>query len=376
MIGIILSLCFMYFAFLFTEKGLAVRRRRTFSHVVHVNGIRGKSTVSRMIAAGLAAGGYPVFCKTTGTVPAYIGPDGMEQELRRRGKANIKEQLAVLGLAAKSGAEYLVVECMAIAPAYQYVTQHQMLQADIGVITNVRLDHTDAMGHTLEKIAQSLANTIPRKGLLFTSDEAFFPFFKNQAEKLGSQALLALPEEDMLYGSSEFPENTALALAVCMHLGVERTKALEGIRTYRRDPYSLSYHQLSGGAFFVNGFSVNDTQSTEIVYRSLEKRQLLEGKRITLLINTRADRPERTGQMAVLAASLCPDSIWLIGSGSRLFKMKYQKNTGHISRFKSAGALPLDLLGAGDALLAFGNIAGVGQELIARVEKEGCRLVL
>ena len=35
---------------------------------VHVNGTRGKSSVTRLIAAGLRAGGVRTFAKTTGTM--------------------------------------------------------------------------------------------------------------------------------------------------------------------------------------------------------------------------------------------------------------------------------------------------------------------
>ena len=42
------------------EAVRARRDRKTLKHVIYVNGTRGKSTVTRMIAAGLTAGGYRV----------------------------------------------------------------------------------------------------------------------------------------------------------------------------------------------------------------------------------------------------------------------------------------------------------------------------
>ena len=41
---------------------------------IHVNGTRGKSSVTRLIAAGLRAGGLNTFAKTTGTIPRIINP--------------------------------------------------------------------------------------------------------------------------------------------------------------------------------------------------------------------------------------------------------------------------------------------------------------
>ena len=75
--------------------------------MVYVNGIRGKSTVTRMIDGGLRAGGWKVFCKTTGTVPMVIGVDGTARPLVRRGRANISEQVRVLHRAVREGAQIL-----------------------------------------------------------------------------------------------------------------------------------------------------------------------------------------------------------------------------------------------------------------------------
>ena len=43
---------------------------------IHVNGSRGKSSVTRLIAAGLRAGGLKTLAKTTGTAPRLIDENG------------------------------------------------------------------------------------------------------------------------------------------------------------------------------------------------------------------------------------------------------------------------------------------------------------
>ena len=100
-----------------------------------------------------------------------IDVSGNEEPLHRRGKANIKEQVGILCRAAAQNAEVLVIECMALQPEYQRCAQHRILQADVGVITNVRHDHADVMGDSLPEIADTLSNTIPKGGVLFTADE-------------------------------------------------------------------------------------------------------------------------------------------------------------------------------------------------------------
>ena len=117
---LILGLTLLWLCYLLWENRCAAKARRQLAHVIHVNGIRGKSTVSRLIDAGLRAGGLRVFCKTTGTDPMVIGVSGDEEPLVRRGKANIKEQIGILRQAAGQGAQVLVIECMALQPELQF----------------------------------------------------------------------------------------------------------------------------------------------------------------------------------------------------------------------------------------------------------------
>ncbi len=64
-------------------------------------GTRGKSSVTRLIAAGLRAGGKKVLAKTTGSAPRLIFEDGSEIPIIRYFGANIKEQLKIIKYAAK-----------------------------------------------------------------------------------------------------------------------------------------------------------------------------------------------------------------------------------------------------------------------------------
>ena len=79
---------------------------------LHVNGTRGKSSVTRLIAAGLRNGKHKVFAKTTGTEPKFIFPDGTEELISRRGPANIRENIKLIKTAVDNGADTIVFECM------------------------------------------------------------------------------------------------------------------------------------------------------------------------------------------------------------------------------------------------------------------------
>jgi len=367
---IVLVLFAVVLAALVLERRQVLKDRAKLEHVVYVNGIRGKSTVTRLIDAGLRAGGKKVFCKTTGTVPMTIGVDNVERPLFRPGKANIKEQLNILRRAAGEQAQVLVLECMAVDPVLQNVTQHQMLRADVGVITNVRLDHTAEMGETLEEICDSLSNTIPQNGHLFTADERFFPQLQRNGEKIGAQAHLALPAGDE--PNIDFPENLALALAVCEHLGVEREAALEGMMKYQRDPFALSLHKLPGGAVFVNGMSINDPQSTQLVFRRLADKYGWKTEDLILLINNRPDRGYRTQHMVMVAHALKPPVVWLAGASQMTTQRAILKGVpqARISRFKTGQEVPVLQVPAGKVVFAVGNLAGPGHAIMKQVREE------
>ena len=371
MTWIISILLALILAFLALEQRRALRERKHLRHIVYVNGIRGKSTVTRLIDAGLRAGGYKVFCKTTGTVPMTIGTDNIARPLHRRGRANIKEQLQILHQASLEGAEILVLECMAVDPQLQWVTQHKMLRSDIGVITNVRLDHTAEMGETLEQICNSLSGTIPEGGHLFTADEAFFSQLRANSAALGTTAELVLPtgKEPAI----DFPENLALALAVCRHLGVSEEAALSGMQRYQPDPYALSLHRLPGGGIFVNGMSINDPQSTQLVYERLAGEFGWSSKDLTLLINNRPDRGYRTEHMMLVAKALRPREVWLLGASQRPTARKLHRDLPEavIRPFVRAADVPLQSLPEGSVIFSVGNVAGPGHDIMHRIREEG-----
>ena len=174
---IIIVLASLYIAYVIYEKIMVNKLRSSFKYVIHVNGIRGKSTTTRLIDAGMRECGFKVFSKTTGTIPTYIDVAGNEHEIFRLGKANIREQIKMMKLALKEGAEVLVLECMAVNPELQRICEEKILKANICVITNIRLDHINDMGDNLEEIAEAFSNTIPTNGTLIINHSDFDKFF-------------------------------------------------------------------------------------------------------------------------------------------------------------------------------------------------------
>lgn len=374
MTWLIVLLAVLYLAALGLEARRVSAARKRLEHVVHVNGTRGKSTTCRLIDAGLRAGGLRVFCKTTGTDPMTIDVYNCEEPVIRRGKANIKEQIGILRRAAEQHAQVLVVECMALQPELQYTAQHRILRADVGVITNVRRDHTDVMGETLPEICGALCNTVPKNGVLFTAERELAERMGEAARKLGSGFIAVRPRGDE--PDFDFAENIALALAVCEHLGVDRAAALEGMAGYKRDPYALTLHRIHGG-MWINGLSINDIQSTCMVWRHLRERHGWEGKKLILLVNNRADRGSRTQDMLRVCLELAPDEVWLLGAAHGYMKRNLARKLPEtrVLDFQRAADVDFTALNEDCAVFAVGNIAGEGRALMARVKEEGALFV-
>lgn len=100
-----------------------VEQRRHFANLdriptrVLVNGIRGKSSITRLCAGALRGGGLTTVAKTTGTAARFIHPDATEEPVYRKfGIANVVEQIGIVRRAAAYRPDALVIECMAVMP--------------------------------------------------------------------------------------------------------------------------------------------------------------------------------------------------------------------------------------------------------------------
>jgi poly-gamma-glutamate synthase PgsB/CapB len=165
------------------------------------------------------------------------------------------------------------VECMAITPEMQWVSEHKLMQSTIGVITNVREDHLEDIGSGLDVMADALKLTIPKNGVLVTAEKDYYSTLKKQAEKLGTKIISAEPDNisDVIidkFDYMNFKENISIALKVNKLLGVKEEKALRGILKAAPDPGALKVFKVSNDGkilHFVNAFAANDRNSTLMI---------------------------------------------------------------------------------------------------------------
>ncbi|MGB9893517.1 MAG: poly-gamma-glutamate synthase PgsB, partial [Candidatus Saccharicenans sp.] len=103
----------VYLAF---ENYFHCQRLKKIPKRIAVTGIRGKSSITRLIAWGLRSAGFRVMAKTTGSKPVLIYPDGREEEIKRKGRTSLLEQKDLAKIAVKEKADFLVAEMMSIQP--------------------------------------------------------------------------------------------------------------------------------------------------------------------------------------------------------------------------------------------------------------------
>ncbi|MFD3519453.1 poly-gamma-glutamate synthase PgsB [Streptomyces sp. NPDC058653] len=364
-----------------------VEQRRHFTNLnriptrVLVNGIRGKSSITRLCAGALRGGDLITVAKTTGTAARFIHPDATEEPVYRKfGIANVVEQIGIVRRAAAYNPDALVIECMAVMPALQEINQSKLIRSTIGVLCNVREDHLAEMGPTLDDVARSLSRSMPEDGICVTAEKERFDILQEEADARNCKLIYADPEtvsDEELRGFSwfTFKENVSIALKVAELMGVERETALRGMYDAPPDPGVLSverYLTPDGKRLrFANVFAANDPEST-----LMNINQLLDlgaiARPLNVVINCRPDRVERNGQMGEIIPDLQPDQVFVIGHPAKSaidaipadWRSRAVDLGGDKRDPEEFMRELLARLGPDSSLVAIGNIHGQGELLL------------
>lgn len=364
----------------YAESARHARRVMSIRIRVNVNGTRGKSTVTRLIAAGLRQAGIRTVAKTTGTAPRLILPDGSEEEIRRRGRARISEHIRIAGRAAAEKAEALVVECMALEAENQQVYEHRLVRSTIGVMTNIRPDHLDVMGPGIEDVARTLAITVPTKAHFVAGDGYGLEVLQKECERKATQLHIAHgsevgPEELSRFGYTSFAENVAIALKACEIAGVDRRTAFEGMLKAQPDPGVSPLVEIAAFGrrlLIVNAFAANDVESTMLMWDSFARPRADGYDRKVLVISNREDRPQRVWEMARLASALPVDEVLYIGGMQNLAKL-LGRGRGQVAGTASSEEVLSRVAefapdGGSAIVLLAGNTKGAGAGLTKLIE--------
>ena len=349
---------------------------------IHVNGTRGKSSVTRLIAAGLRAAGIKTYAKVTGTSPRVIDNRGIDRIIHRLRLPSIGEQVRLMRFFAKEKPAAVVMECMAVQPQYQWISEHQMIKAHIGVITNVRPDHLEEMGPTENDVAMSLCNTVPINSTLITG-ESDKPKILKKVAKNNNTAFIKSDEKSIKkeelnrFTYIEHPSNIAVALDACKLAGVKRSVALDGMQKVRPDSGALIFWELfkeNKMIKFVNGMAANDPVSTLQIWYQISERFQTQ-THTCIFFNSRDDRPDRTRQMIELTMNDIKPNYFIIRGDKVDQLIKKEKvnspktevetiplNLRYESVVEKILELPKDTL-----VFAIGNQVGAGQSILEKI---------
>ena len=351
---------------------------------IHVNGTRGKSSVTRLIAAGLRAGGKRTFAKTTGTAPRVIDSKGIDRIIHRLRRPSIGEQVRLLKYFSSEKPDVVVMECMAVQPQYQWISEHQMVKSHIGVITNARPDHLDEMGPTDVDVVKSLCNSIPVGGTLVTAEHKHKDILQSVADRNKSEIFFSdessVSENDLnKFAYIEHPQNIAIALDVCHKMGIERDIALSGMHSVRPDLGALVVWKLlgkKGSLQFVNGMAANDPVSTLQIWKFVIDRYPTT-RGTAVFFNSRDDRPLRTRQMLELTFEEIKPEYFIIRGDKiekKVRRLLYHSPDTEVSIFslnESVDNVSESILSLPDDVLVFaiGNQVGTGQEILQKLSE-------
>ena len=349
---------------------------------IHVNGSRGKSSVVRLIAAGLRSGNLRAFAKTTGTSPRIIDENGQDKSIYRLRSASIGEQISLIRYFSKLNPDALVIECMAVNPQYQWVSEQKIVKSTIGVLTNVRPDHLDEMGISMNQITKSMSNTIPFNGVMVTSESKKLNLIKEISKERNADfhtADIEISDKEINnFGYLEHQENISLALKVCELCGVNKEVALKGMQSCNPDPGALTIWDIKGkeGCFkFINAFAANDPSSTLKTWDMINNR--LDSSNFAIFLNTRIDRQYRTIQLInLIFDKLKPKALVLRGENFpnelkilmdknkniKVFKFPYSIKQYELIKFMDKNLEDFIILG-------IGNIVGWGELLMKKLKE-------
>lgn len=362
---------------LLLERLTLDRHRAAIPSVICVTGTRGKSSVVRLLASVLRESGKIVLAKTTGSQAQYVLPDGSSVDVRRRGLVSILEQKRTLRKAAELGVDYLVVEVMSVQPENHVVESQKILKPDITLLTNVRRDHTEAMGETEVEIARVLSLGFVHGSKVFLPEESKALLASTVLESFNIHAVPAQPADDEPGPILETPGHEAMASnyrlvrAVAREMGMAEEVIRTGMRQVVQDlgEFKVWDYQVDGkNIFVVNAFAANDPLSTFALLAAVRRALPEDAGPVAGFLNLRSDRGDRTVQwVKSLQSGAASEFARLFVAGGHAHAVSRRVNDvtviserTPVNIMKNVGAQLADR----EVLFGFGNIGGLGAKLV------------
>lgn len=306
-----------------------------------VTGSRGKSSLIRLLCAGIGAKGLSYRGRITGVLPRDLSREG-ERLIVRRAPGHVEEMRWWLRQI-PGGTQAAVMENSAVHPEFQPLAA-VWLKPTVIVLTNARPDHGEAWGDGGEAAARALMRGVPDDVPLVVCDEVLNSgVIKDKLRSRAGPSVVSRGDErDYRLSNLNLARKT---LEFCGLLDEDADAAMMALPP---DIGDFRVFHMPCGAELASAFSANDADSTSRLFSLLGWKE----EETTLLFSGREDRPFR-----LIAFEAFFRRGWR--------EVLIQKRT--------AGAAALEALIRGKQVLGCGNIAGAPLELLRKLTEENCR---
>jgi hypothetical protein len=256
------------------------------------------------------------------------------------------------------------------------------------LVTNFRVDHTEAQGKTRGEVASVLALDVPPGARAFVPEVEWEEGFHELVAGAGGE-VVSVPS-----GGSRPPEgfggfgaNLDLVWAAACSLGVKEGVIREGLRHAREDVGALKSWRYTHAEtrepwLLVSAFAANDPESTLCIHDRIIENQGADPEVSIGLLSLRSDRGDRSLQWAdalETGALKRFRRLFVAGLHARALKhrLRHHPEAGRIEILRPSppeGVMTQILTGEGDGgglLFGFGNIGGLGRTMVSHWRKVG-----
>lgn len=309
-----------------------------------VTGSRGKSSLVRLIFAGIAARRLNARARITGVLPRELTPTG-ERVITRNSHGHVLEMRWWLRQIADD-TEAIVMENSAVTPELQPLAARWMHPSLI-VWTNAREDHQEVWGRGRAAAEDALVRGIPSETPLVVCEEIMrSPRLKKLLEQREKTVVVAPYYEDNFRMS-----NLSLARKTLEHIGLLDETSDRAMVSLPPDIGDFRVFCPDAETLLAVAFSANDIESTEQLFSLLDWRV----EDTSLIFSDRPDRPERRKSFASFLKRNWRE-VKLLRSPAKL-----EETYTWIKKKQVFGC---------------GNIAGIPLELLNHLLKDNCKWII
>lgn len=305
-----------------------------------VTGSRGKSSLVRLLFAGMAALGMNAYGRITGVLPRELSRDG-ERVIVRNSPGHVEEMRWWLGQI-PSGAEAIIMENSAVSKELQPLAA-RWLRPSLIVLTNAREDHQERWGGGQRAAEEALLQGIPEGVPVILSEEAAASRYLTETFKLrNTKVIVAAHSNDFRLA------NISLARSTLEFFGLSSDISDKAMDMLTPDIGDFRVFHIDASTALATAFSANDITSTKYLFSLLGWKE----EETLLLFSDRADRP---GRRASFEAFLKRD--W-----GEVRILKHKEDLSKLCQWMS-----------GKQVFGCGNIAGAPLELMQLLMKGRCK---